>query len=661
MSGPRTDEPPLRPEVLGRLLLVLSLVVAPQLPQLPLWLIAAAFTLGVWCYLISRHLLKPPVLWLRVVLSTILLMAVYTQYGTLLGRDVGAALLIAMLALKLIEIKEPRDIYITIFLGYLLIIVCFLFTQSLWMAGYMLAIVILLTAVLHDLNRMEVTAITMNLRVAAFLLLQALPLAVAVFVLFPRISGPLWGLPNDAYDGMIGLGDEMAPGQISNLIESDAVAFRVKFHGIIPSPRQLYWRGPILWETDGMRWRMGRRWDEYSSNKISPVAASGNNTVSYTVTLEPHNRRWLYSLDLVAVAPPGMKISPDFMLLRTAPLRKRLRYTAISYPDGVASHLGRFEQQRALQLPDHGNPRARALAQGWRQRFHDPATVVQQALLMFRSEPFVYTLHPPTINKNFVDRFLFGTRKGFCEHYAASFTFLMRAAGIPARVVTGYLGGELNPIGHYLIVRQRDAHAWSEVWLDGHGWTRVDPTAAVAPERIELSIDNRLQTIGDAVRFDTPQVAWLASLWREAHFAWDALDNKWNLWVLSYGKDRQANLLAGLNFGGLGWQSTAILLLTLVGTILVTMMIVATTRKRRSRDAVVHAYQNFCRKLARRGLSRWPYEGPGDFAERVAAQRPDLAVQARNIAGLYAVLRYGGYRASDTLDTLRRAVRHFQP
>jgi transglutaminase-like putative cysteine protease len=649
-----------RPEVLIRMLAVLGLVVAPQLPRLPPWLVVVSLAFAAWCYLITRRSLILPSLWLRILLSALLLMAVYAHYGTLLGRDVGAALLIAMLALKLMEIREARDIYITVFLGYFLIIISFLFSQSLWMAGYMLVVVILLTSVLIDLNRTRLTAMGSNLRLAAALLLRALPLALAVFVLFPRISGPLWGMPEDAYAGMIGLGEEMAPGLISDLIQSDAVAFRAGFDGPIPPPRQRYWRGPILWQTDGMAWRTGHPWSPASRSDPPPLVTSGN-AVTYTVTLEPHNRRWLYALDLVATAPPETRIAPDFLLQRAAPLRERLRYTVTSYPDGVASQLSGLERQRALQLPARGDPRARALAQEWRRRYHDPATIVEQALLMFRNEPFIYTLHPPAIAGDFVDRFLFTTRKGFCEHYAASFTFLMRAAGVPARVVTGYQGGELNPIGNYLIVRQRDAHAWSEVWLDGHGWTRVDPTAAVAPERIDRSIDNRLQAIGDAVRFELPQAAWLAALWRETHFAWDALNNKWNQWVLSYGVERQANLLGWLRLGGLSWQNTAILLLAALGAALVGMVIFMLKRERQAEDALVRAYQAFCRKLARRGLSRRPYEGPVDFARRVAAQRPDLAGQVHGIIKLYTALRYGAYQTQAALDMLRRAVRHFRP
>jgi transglutaminase-like putative cysteine protease len=649
-----------RPEVLIRMLAVLGLVVAPQLPRLPPWLVVVSLAFAAWCYFITRRSLKLPSLWLRILLSILLLMAVYAHYGTLLGRDVGAALLIAMLALKLMEIREARDIYVTVFLGYFLIIIGFLFSQSLWMAGYMLVVVTLLTSVLIDLNRTRLTAIGSNLRLAASLLLRALPLALVVFILFPRISGPLWGMPKDAYNGMIGLDEEMAPGLISDLIQSDAVAFRAGFDGPIPPPRQRYWRGPILWQTDGMAWRTGHPWSPVLRSDPPPLVASGD-AVTYTVTLEPHNRRWLYALDLVGTAPPDTKIAPDFLLLRAAPLRERLRYTVTSYPDGVASRLSGLERQRALQLPARGDPQARALAQEWHRRYHDPATIVQQALQMFHNQPFIYTLHPPAIVGDFVDRFLFTTRKGFCEHYAASFTFLMRAAGIPARVVTGYQGGELNPIGNYLIVRQRDAHAWSEVWLDGHGWTRVDPTAAVAPERIDLSIDNRQQDIGDAVRFELPQAAWLAALWRETHFAWDALNNKWNQWVLSYGVERQADLLGWLSLGGLSWQNMAILLLAVVGAMLVGMVIFMLKRERQAEDAIVRTYQAFCRKLARRGLSRRSYEGPVDFARRVAAQRPDLAGQVHGIIKLYTALRYGAYQTPAALDMLRRAVRHFRP
>ena len=652
--------PSFRPEVLTRLLLVLAVVVAPQVPQLPLWLTATCLAFGVWCYLITHRRISPPSLLLRSLLSVLLLVAVQTHYGTLLGRDAGAALLTAMLALKLMETKSVRDIYIVVFLGYFMIIVSFLFTQDPWMAVYMIVTVILLTAVLYDLNRLRSAAAATNLRFAGAMLLRALPLALVLFVLFPRIDGPLWGLPKDAYAGMTGLSDDMTPGQISHLSQSDAVAFRASFDGPIPPPQQRYWRGPVLWETDGTAWRSERLWDELSS-KEAPSFTKRGDPVTYTVTLEPHNRRWLFALDLVDNAPPTAKIAPDFLLLNDALLRERLRYTVTSYPEGIASKLSGFERQRALQLPTGGNERARNLARYWRDRYHDADAIVQQALHMFRSEPFVYTLHPPPIGDDFVDTFLFKSRKGFCEHFAASFAFLMRGAGIPARVVTGYQGGELNPIGNYLIVRQRDAHAWTEVWLDGQGWTRVDPTAAVAPERIELSIDNRLQRLGEAVRFDVPQAAWLHKMWQEAQYGLDALNNKWNQWVLSYGPDRQAELLDWLSLGKLGWRVTAILLLAASGGLLVWIVVQLLKSERQSRDLLALAYQKFCRKLERRGLPRLAFEGPGTFAARITARRPDLALQVNAITKLYIALRYGRNHPSYALEQLCRAVRQFRP
>jgi transglutaminase-like putative cysteine protease len=651
---------PYRSQVLTRLLLVLVIVIAPLLLRLPPWLIAVSASFGAWCYFITDHRLKPPAPWLRSLLAVLLLAAVHAHYGTLLGREAGAALLIAMLSLKLMEVKEVRDIYIVVFLGYFLIIIGFLFTQSPGMAAYMLVAVMLLTAVLNDLNRSQFTTPAANLRLAGALLLRALPLALLLFVLFPRISGPLWGLPKDAYSGMSGLDDEMTPGEISQLSQSDNIAFRASFDGPIPPPSQRYWRGPVLWETDGKGWRSGGLREESSGRDAPPFIKSGT-AVDYTVTLEPHNRRWLYALDLVDSAPPSAKITSDFLMLNAAPVRERLRYSVSSYPEGIASQLSRFERQRALQLPAYGDPRARALARSWRFRYRDDAAIVQQALAMFRAEPFVYTLHPPLIGENFVDTFLFETRKGFCEHYAASFSFLMRAAGIPARVVTGYQGGEFNPLGNYLIVRQRDAHAWAEVWLDGRGWTRVDPTAAVAPERVEHSIDNGFQAQGEAVRFDLTQAAWLGALWREAGYGLDALNNKWNQWVLSYGPERQEELLGWLRLGKLHWQTVAALLLVAAGGIVMWIVLHLFKWERRGKDLAALAYHGFCRKLARRGLPRLAYEAPGTFAARISKRRPDLAAQTQTITTLYVALRYSPHQPPLALAHLQRAVRRFQP
>jgi len=647
----------LRSATLYRLLAALALVVVPHALHLPLWLSGVAVGLGIWRYIAARRQLRLPPTWLRIALTVLTLGAIFGQYGTLLGRDAGAALLIAMLGLKLLELREPRDVYVVGCLGYFLVIVHFLYSQTPLLVVYMLATVVLLTATLIDLNRREHAPLRPLLRLAATLVGYAVPLMLAAFILFPRISGPLWGLPNDAYSGMSGLSNEMAPGRISQLSLSDAVAFRVEFEGALPPPQQRYWRGPVFSLTDGERWRGGPL-DERERGAPSFVALGA--PFRYSVTLEPHDQRWLFALDLPAELPAGARASEEFQLYAPQAVRERQRYTLTSYPDYRTVDMSEAERRRTLQLPAEGSPRARALAADWRAHATSSADVVQAALRMYREQNFVYTLTPPRIDDDFVDGFLFGTRRGFCEHYAASFAFLMRAAGIPARVVTGYQGGELNSIGNYLVVRQRDAHAWTEVWLGDSGWLRVDPTAAVAPERIERGIDPALQRASEAVRFSSHENAWLGRLARGARQGWDAFNNRWNQWVLAYGPERQRSLLGWFSLVGFAWQTIAACLLAAVGATLAWVVLQSFTIQRNKGDAVTRCYQRFCAKLARRGLARLAHEGPADYARRARDALPGVAHEIDIISQLYIALRY---QRTDPrrLALLCRKVRAFRP
>jgi hypothetical protein len=298
------------------------------------------------------------------------------------------------------------------------------------------------------------------------------------------------------------------------------------------------------------------------------------------------------------------------------------------------------------------------LAGRLRQGGAAPATVVARALEYFNTRPFVYTLKPGALGKDPLDAFLFETRRGFCEHYAAAFTLLMRLAGIPARVVTGYQGGELNPRGDYLMVRQADAHAWSEVWLGGGGWTRVDPTAAVSPERTERSIDPEVSAREGSVRFDASQRGLLGRVTRQVRWGLDALDLGWHRWILGYTRDRQGRLLESLGMGFLEGQALGL------GAVLAAMAVLGTlalglvrTGGRPLPDPVQASYLRFCRRLARRGLARAPEEGPWDFSRRVVAARPDLGPAVRAITALYIGLRYARDSSPADLRRLRRLVR----
>ncbi|MBZ0093698.1 MAG: DUF3488 and transglutaminase-like domain-containing protein, partial [Sulfuricellaceae bacterium] len=571
------------------------------------------------------------------------------------GRDAGVAMVILLLGLKLLELRTLRDGLLLILLGYFLAITQFLYSQSLGMAVYLLLATLLLTAALIQLNQTGSRArpIASALRLSTVLLAQAAPIMLVLFFLFPRISGPLWGMPNDALSGVTGLSNEMSPGSISRLSQSDAVAFRVEFQGAPPPPQSLYWRGPVLWRTDGRLWTEGRP---------APQAKSGyqglGQPVSYTVSLEPNDRNWLLALDLPATAPPNARMTADFQVLSDHPVSRRLRYRMSSYLRYRTGDLPPQERQRALQLPVRGNPRTLALAASWR-RLGQPEAIVRQALAYYRDRHFSYTLTPPALpGRDPVDRFLFDTRQGFCEHYAGSFVLLMRAAGVPARVVTGYQGGEFNSFARYMIVRQADAHAWAEVWLQGRGWVRIDPTAAAAPERLASGAEAAL---GGGGILGLPAAFQLDAAWlRKLRDAWDVLNGGWNLWVLGYSQERQLQLLSHLGLGLLSWQDMAIGLMLAVGGLLAVLAFFLLRRNTIKRDPVQAAYRLFCRRLARRGMPRQANEGPLDYAARAVLAVPERYDDIAAIGALYAELRYGTEAAPERVAELRRRVRGFK-
>lgn len=640
------------------LLVAMALVVLPHAWHLHAWV--SAFVLGVglvYLHLLRRQRTDVP----RVVLFALVFAgsgAVLYQYGTLLGRNAGVTLLVVMLALKLLEVKQRRDAVMIVFTSYFLVITNFLFTQTLLIAVYMFASTILITATLsaitHDSPNRPLRS---HLRLAGTLLLQALPVMVVLFLLFPRIVGPIWGLPKDAHAGLTGLSGSMSPGAISQLVESEATAFRATFSGTAPAPAQRYWRGPVLWETDGRTWTTG------GPVMLAPLPAGrlqpAGDRVVQEITLEPHNKRWLLGLDRPVEI--SMRATHTVGSAWRSPQRitGRTRYTVTSYIESRTATLNPMLKRAALQLPDDLSPRLQDLAQGWRNGATDRA-VIRKALEHFHNEPFVYTLSPPLLGADPMDEFLFETRRGFCEHYAAAFVLLMRSAGIPARVVTGYQGGEYNTVGEYWLVRQSDAHAWAEAWLPDSGWERVDPTAAVAPERIERALDLSDLGSGDPVRFRLLGGGWLENNWRSLRYTLDSLNNSWNQWVLSYSPSRQRELLAALGMKDAGWKDMILGLLMAISVILAAVAGWMFLRQPRPADPVVHAWNTFCQRLGRMGMPRKPSEGPRDYLRRVIAFRPELASQVNPIAELYITLRYRTPAdAAGLLSQLKHRVRQF--
>jgi transglutaminase-like putative cysteine protease len=619
----------------------------PHAAHLPLWLSLACGLLWLWRLGLALAGLAMPGIWVRVGLALAAVAVVIAQFGLFIGRNGGVPLLILLLFVKLLESDSARHQRFALLLAYFVALSVFLYDQSLPMTVYLLAVAWLITAALAQLQPLVRADVRVQLLTAGRLLLAGAPLALALFLFFPRLQAPLWLLPSGEQAGRTGLSDSMQPGDISRLILSGEIAFRARFTGPPPASATLYWRGPILSRFDGRVWRTMA-----DQGELKAAAEGLGAPLSYTLTVEPHDRTWLFSLGLPGDLPAGTRLLAGMQLTSPRALTQRRRFELTSYP---RYRLDATEQElrEALELPPGYNPNARALAAQWRRAHSNPQRLLEQALDLFRRD-FAYTLSPPPLGVHSVDEFLFTARRGFCEHYASAFVFLMRAAGVPARVVTGYLGGEVNPVDGHVVVRQSDAHAWAEVWLADAGWVQVGPTASVAPTRVERGLTAALPAV------EVPAVlAGLHRPWlREVRHAWEALNNGWNQWVLGYNLDRQLRLLTQLSphLAGRAWQ---ISVAALLAGIALMAWIAWRGSTGRERDEAARLYARFTARLARLGLRREATEGAQDFARRVAIERPDLAQAVERISALYERARYAGDPRA--LSALAEAMRRFRP
>ena len=627
----------------------------PHLLRMQPWV--SAFVIGAcaWRLLAERRGWRMPPAFLRALIAGGVTVGVVIGYSTITGLDGGTALLALMSALKLLETRAARDHAILIFIGWFLCLAAFLYKQDVMTAAWVLATVWLLAAALLRVSRLVPGGPAPRPFLATGkALLKAVPVALVLFFFFPRVEGSFWGAPSSER-ALTGLTDEMSPGDISDLTQNDIVAFRVRFAGEPPPPALRYWRGPVLSQFDGYTWSRGEV-------QMLPRARVGNRgaPLDYTVTLEPTGQQMLFALDMVDDWTPGLAFRAwDFGLRTRHAVNAVIQYDARSYPEYVAApELAQSVRNLSLRLPPGRNPRAADLARGLRARAGSDAAYVQAVLAMFREQAFYYTLTPPGLARDSVDDFLFNTRQGFCGHFASAFTNLMRAAGIPARVVAGYQGGDWNPLGGYMIVRQSHAHAWSEVWMPGTGWRRVDPTAAVAPERVERGLEATFagaELLPGAFARDSPL------LW-QARMFWDSLNARWNEWVVQFDRATQEGLLLKMGFDDPDWRAFASALG--VGLMLAMGLLVAWLalefRPRRS-DPAAAAYRRFTARLARRGIENHVGEAPRDYAQRIRRLRPDLGLAALSITEAYLRLRYGPAPAHSDLRLLRTEVARFRP
>ncbi|TDK26053.1 DUF3488 domain-containing protein [Luteimonas aestuarii] len=604
--------------------------VTPLLLQLPGQLALMLGIAGIVTALVSLRMRVPG--WLRLLFSLALVATVFSLMGLRFGRDTGCALLAAMLVVKPLELNTLRDGRSLVGFALFAPFATFLLDQgplslSLGLAAALLALLAL--ARLAEQESKDTRTVPHAQRAGIVLRLVAigLPLALSAFWLFPRIATPLWGVPQRAI-ATPGLSDTMSPGEWLDLMNDDSPALRVVFFGDTPEATQMYWRGPVLTDFDGRTWTASR-WLRH----LPPAElVRGERTWDYQMDIEPTEQPFLVALEMPHATPDGIRSSWEHSLLAPRPLHSVTRWRMRSSPAiRFEAELSDYVRQNALRLPDGFNPRTVALARQWRRDAGErgDAAIVERAMRMVRDE-FGYTLNTPLPGRHTADEFLFDWKQGFCEHFSSAFVVLMRAAGIPSRVVTGYAGGYRNAFGGYWVVRNSDAHAWAEVWLDGRGWVRVDPTAAVAPERIYDTLQDRA---GGSVLGNLPGFVSALDLG-------DWLRRGWNDLVLGFDANRQRDLLKPLGGGVLG-QRALIGLFGATALLALAWMLWLSARGTRQRDPLLRAWRTLGKRYARIGLGREPHEPALRWVSRIApALDADAARALSTLTRRFVETRY---------------------
>jgi len=555
------------------LLVVIGWVVLPQVGNLPWWCSSLAAGVLLWRGRLAWTSRPLPGRWWIAGLLALTIGATLLTHRTLMGRDAGVTLIVVLFALKTLELRARRDAFVIFFLGFFTMLTNFFFSQSLLTAAAMLvALLGLLTALVNAHMPVGKPPLAQAARTAGTMVLVGAPIMVVLFLLFPRLA-PLWGIPSDGLTGRSGLSSSMQVGNIASLALDESIAMRIKFDGPVPDQRDLYFRGPVLSRFDGREWQplQPRLASRFTPGMLgAPRLEVGGEPVRYEVTLEPSNRPWLMVLDATPRSPvvPGMNtlLTQDLQWITERPVTDLLRYRAESHLQfrhgPVASAGGVLLEYR--ELPAGFNPRTLQLAQDLlrdpRYAGADTPALVQAVMERLRTGGYEYTLNPGVYGQHTADEFWFDRKAGFCEHIASSFVILLRALDVPARIVTGYQGGERNNVDGFWTIRQADAHAWAEVWMPGTGWTRVDPTSAVAPGRTGAFERLRAPQGVVAAAFGAVNPTLAASL----RAAWEAVNNSWNQWVLNYTQSKQLDLLKNIGFKSPSWEDLSYVLLGLI-------------------------------------------------------------------------------------------------
>jgi transglutaminase-like putative cysteine protease len=653
-----------------------------RIPRTPLlWLAAALLftipamlgTLPIWvpgiflCALAAKFWMEPRGVRLRsmiakLVLAAVSLATIFATYGSVKGIEPGVSIIVMLMSIKILEAHTAREFQVMVMVAFVLCLCGFFLSQDLAVALCLLVAFTLLLVALIQFHRGSTSSFRRPLFAACKLMAQAAPLIVLLFLFFPRVSGGFRFQLGQTGGAGSGFSGQLSPGSVASLANSSGVAFRAEFpDGKIPAPNKMYWRGVVMWQCNGLEWRAPNM---PAAVPRRTASVSGRETIRQWITIEPHDGHWMFALDWPVSSPPGATLAPGNYVWSAQTIRKTRRYEVRSLPAPEERELHARERKLLLQLPAPISPAVWSLVQSWTRKDPNPHAVVSNALEFFRTQGFRYSLSPGEYTKNDLDEFLLHRRLGFCEHYAASFATLMRLAGIPARVVTGYLGGEYNEIGHFFLVRQADAHAWCEVWFPDSGWERIDPTSVVAPDRVNLGLNSFLERREAAGQTQDRRPAFIKTLSRwpsftKARLAWQTLSYAWDVHVLSFDADAQDSFFDSIGIGNRGPLSIFVTAAAIVITLLFIYAIWMRLRNRTSGDRVKTLYEMFCSKAARLGAARRPAEGPLDFSRRAAQLLPNESEKIQNILQVYVALRYSSMTDSRLLNQFALQVTMF--
>ena len=608
------------------LLLVIAWVLLPQTPYLPLWCSALAASVLLWRGWLAVGAKPLPGRWYLLGLLALTIGATLFTHRTLLGRDAGVTLLVVLLSLKTMELRARRDAFVVFFLGFFCLLSNFFYSQSLLTAVSMvLGLLGLLTVLVNAHMPVGKPPLLLAAKTAGWMALLGAPIMLVLFLLFPRLA-PLWGVPSDAMTGRSGLSSSMQVGNIASLALDESVALRIKFDGRPPVQADLYFRGPVLSDFDGREWRPSRSGVSPPDGATASLVVSGA-PVSYEVTLQPTGRPWLFVMEAAAQSPllPGYQslMQADLQWLVNRPIHDLVRYKVQSYPSfryGPTRPVAGLRE--FVELPPGFNPRTLTLASQIRSdpRYAEAgsAQLVQLVLDRLRTGGYSYTLEPGVYGQHTADEFWFDRKQGFCEHIASSFVILMRALDVPARIVTGYQGGELNAVDNFWVLRQSDAHAWAEVWHEGRGWVRVDPTSAVAQGRTGAfqRLAAHQGVVAQALGNISPGFA------IQLRATWEAINNSWSQWVLNYTQGKQLNLLKNIGFESPSWEDLSYVLLGII--VLASLLGAAWTLwDRVQHDPWLRLLARARKQLAKTGVASTPATSPRQLAELLRAKYAD--------------------------------------